>query len=225
MRTIDATALAQFDSPKVAPFLLFEIYLDSGTQYLTDLDRKVLWSTNTYLPFPIEVGEIKYSLSGIIDRFSAGVSNVNRAFSALVMAEEFRGRRLIVRRAVLAANGYDILAPVEVFSGLMDEVGGNIGKRNSVVQVTATTDLAYWQTPLPKRQYQTSCEWAVKGRFKGTECGYAGAGTSCDGQWATCKGYGNQAYFGGFRHIAQLEGTEIFWGKAEPGKVPVRIYY
>ena len=225
MRTIDATTLAQFDSTNPRPFRLFEFYLDSGTQYLTDLDRKVYWNGQMYLPFPIEFGDVKYSLSGIIDRISLGVSNVSRAFSALVMTESFRGRRLIIRRAVLDANGYDILPPVEVFSGLMDEIGGNIGKRNSTIQVTATTDLAYWQTPLPKRQYQGACEWAIKGRFKGTECGYAGAETSCDGQWATCKSYGNQNYFGGFRHISQMEGTEIFWGKAEPGKVPVRIYY
>ena len=34
--------------------------------------------------------------------------------------------------------------------------------------------------------------------FKGAECGYSGAETSCDGTLATCREYGNSERFGGF---------------------------
>jgi len=36
-----------------------------------------------------------------------------------------------------------------------------------------------------------------EGGFKGALCGYAGAGTSCDGTLSTCRNYGNSKRFGG----------------------------
>lgn len=47
------------------------------------------------------------------------------------------------------------------------------------------------------RYWATQCPYA-KGFKDDPRCGYAGAGTSCDGQLATCVAYGNEERWGGF---------------------------
>ncbi len=224
-KTIDPTTQAQLESSTPKPFRLFEFYLDSGTRYYTDTDRKVLWSENFYDPIPIAVGDVKRSATGFVEQVSLSVAGADRVFAGLVMSETFRGRPLTIRRAVFDATGYVVLPVIEVFSGLMDEITGAIEKDTSNVHLTAKTYLEYWQAPLPKRSYQVGCDWAGRGRFKGVECKYAGAATTCDGTWAQCKSYGNQANYGGFRHLPQIEGTPLYWGRVAPGITPVKITF
>lgn len=224
-RTVDSATKAQLESRTPKTLLLFEFYLDVGTQRYTDCDRDITWNGFIYESFPIALGDIKYSATGMIDRVTLGVANVKRTFSALMLSQQFRGRQLIVRRTTFDATGYTITSPFEAFNGLMDEVSGAEQADAASVQITAANELVYWQMPVPGRAYQVGCEWAAKGRFKGVECRFAGVGATCDGTWTQCKTYGNQAHFGGFRHLPMIENTPLYWGKAAPGIKPTRIYY
>jgi phage-related protein len=224
-KVIDSATQAQLESRTPKTLLLFEFYLDVGTQRYTDCDRDITWSGYIYESFPVALGEIKYSATGMIERITLGVSNVSRTFSSLMLSQTFRGRKLVVRRATFDSSGYGLTPSFEVFNGLMDDAGGAEQKDSASVQITAANELAFWQMPVPGRAYQVGCEWASKGRFKGVECRYAGAGITCDGTWSQCKTYANQANFGGFRHLPQIENTPLYWGKAAPGITPTRIYY
>jgi phage-related protein len=52
-------------------------------------------------------------------------------------------------------------------------------------------------TRVPKTRYSSSaCPWARTSRFKGIECGYAGADASCTGTFFDCYGKGNATRWG-----------------------------
>jgi phage-related protein len=200
---------AEASASNLRPFLFFELHLDSGTQYFTDCDREIAWNGHTYEPFPLAMGKTDKTAKGETDRVTISLSNVSREIAALLLSEPFRGKRVVIRRFYLS-DDYTISSPFTIFEGLLDEVSGEEGTDSSVINATVTTDLAFWQRPIPGRIYQATCAWV----FKGTECAYAGAATSCAHTPDACKALNNFPNYGGFRHLPQLETAEIWWGRA-----------
>ena len=212
---IDPAAEAQTKATSTRSVLLFEFYLTAGTQYFTTCDRVLIYSGHSYMPFPLQIGEIKKSAMGLTDDVTVVLSNVSRDIAALMVAETFRGKRAVIYRVFLS-DDYTITTPFIVFDGLVDEVTGKEDKESSVIVATLTTDLAYWQKSLPCRQYQATCSWA----FKSTGCAYVGAETWCNKTWERCKALVNQPRYAGFRHLPKIESTPIWWGKVAPVSTP-----
>lgn len=211
MITIDPNALIQARAAYTRSALLFEFYLDAATQYFTTCDKPLVYNGETYIPYNLQIGEIKKSSMGLTDDVTIVLSNVKREIAELMVAETFRGKRAVIYRVFLSSD-YTITTPFVVFDGLVDEVTGKEDKASSVIVATLTTDLAYWQKSLPCRQYQAGCYLV----FKSAECGYVGAETWCNRTWERCKALSNQVHFPGFRHLPKIESTPIWWGRAAP---------
>lgn len=223
--TINPTTQAEAAASQAKPILLFEFYLTAGTQFFTTCDHLVSQGGNTYYPFPLGISEITKSSVGLSDSVTIVLSNVSREISTLLLSESFRGKRVIIRRTFLLADN-TVAPPFIAFDGLMDVVIGKEEKDTAIIQATCTTDLAYWQKSIPGRQFQATCQ----NEFKDSDCLYAGVETSCNRTWDRCVALSNTNNYTGFRHLPQLENTQIWWGKANPApsasavNPPVRVW-
>lgn len=202
---------ASYSDRETRPFLLLEMYLDAGTERFTNADREVTWGGNTYYSFPFTIGGITRSAQGIVEKIQLSTSNVTREIAALLLAETFRGKRVVLRRSAFKAD-HTLDTVYIVFDGLLDDVSGKEGEKSAEIAVSATSDLAFWQKPIPGRTYKATCHWV----FKSAECGYAGGETLCNKTWDRCTALANTARFTGFRHLPKLETADIWWGKTAP---------
>lgn len=214
--SIDPATLAQAQAAHTTSLLLFEFYLNSGTQFFNTFDRPIVYSGATYEPFPVRIGEIRKSSMGLTDTVTLVITNVSRDIATLMLAETFRGRRVVIRRGFLS-DKYTLTTPFIVYDGLIDGVSGAEEKDTGHITIPLVTDLAYWQKGIPGRQYQATCVNEFKSAVDSEGgCGYVGAETWCNRTWERCKALSNQANFMGFRHIPMLETAEIWWGRVGP---------
>lgn len=74
---------------------------------------------------------------------------------------------------------------------------------------------------LPWRACDTRCTYR---KFKGLQCGYAGAATTCDRSFTTCTALGNQARFGGFRKLPESDPAVVsVTGRSPSGYVDIEF--
>jgi hypothetical protein len=86
-------------------------------------------------------------------------------------------------------------------------VGGWELSEDNKATITIQNEFILWAKKTLRVQ-SSSCPWV----FKGTECTYAGQETWCDQSYPRCKALENSDYFGGFRFLPSITGTEIKWG-------------
>lgn len=101
----------------------------------------------------------------------------------------------------------EIIPPVTTFRGEI----GQWQFDESKVSMTLTNQFAQWNQKTLRMQ-SSSCSWP---QFKGTECGYTGAATSCDRTYARCEQLSNTANFGGERWLPSIEDKEVWWGRTQ----------
>jgi len=183
--------------------------------YLTDKDMDVHYDlgdgagVKQYLSRGIEFEGGQQSLSSKVDSIAFEVDNVSLEFSSYVMNYETRGKGCIIYRAAFD-DSLQVIGHTVLFPGILDRVEIEYGRARFEV----LNSFVAWAMLTPRRHHSATCPWT----FKGTNCGYAGALTSCDKSWTQCTERARTADFGGFRWIQSLESgdKQITWGK-RPG--------
>jgi len=149
----------------------------------------VVFQGNTYTAFPVQIELPKESSKGEIPVISLMVSNVTRVLQGHL--ETLNGglgatvQLIIVNTAHLAEDYAELTMDFEVLSS-----------ECTAQWVTLKCGAA---NPL-RRRYPLNtfiaehCMW----QFKGAECAYTGADTTCDRTITACQGKANTAHFGGF---------------------------
>jgi phage-related protein len=180
--------------------------------YLTDCDQPIVYDGHTFTPAPCTV-------DGLQNDSAAGAGNGGRLMLATggtywqpLLAEIAGGTRtfeVTVWEAWLDVTALPSAAP----------------PANAVRLVAVTrVEAAEWDTEwlaltlgpaaspslgrLPFREYGPSCTYR---RFKGPQCGYSGAETTCDRTIEACTARSNATRFGGFEQINTLDEAVGVW--------------
>lgn len=155
---------------------LAQITTDVQTHYFateeTDFDA------HHYRPWLIIDEPIHYYRSFQANTAALKLQNVDGQLEDLLAAEKFSGAAVILYD-YLTGLGAGWTEVIELIRGVLSERRGN--PRTCGWQIVPKWDPGTVETPL--RTISRDCPW----KFKTNECGYAGAETTCDKTYDTCK--------------------------------------
>lgn len=173
------------------------IVVTGTTLYLAANSDDVSFDGHTYTGDAIEIGALRFNAGGRLEQVDIGLANVDRVLTDHIESNDdyIVGQRVTLRR-VLADHLADTTSQ-QVFPLKVAEA------ESSADQAALILHCAH--DGLETKRFPTSratqrCRWV----FKGLECGYSGATSSCNKRLADCQamnGGSNQARFGGFPHI------------------------
>lgn len=176
---------------------------------VTSNNESVTWDGQTWTPFPFEMDEIVEESKGEVPSIVLRVGNQSRVMEQYIQAYD----------SYCKTNGF---SPITCDLYVVNSK--NLGSATSEVQHTFDlkqigTDAEWasfnlgannpWSRRAPlNRILRNQCRWI----FKGSECGYAGATTTCNKTLTACRavaGGSNSKRFGGFPGVGN-KGVRIY---------------
>lgn len=194
MRDLDQDFRTRKNASENKPIFLYKIHAYNGTDnlFLAEYDVNVTFNGQEYTRFPIKHEFIDENSNGQLSAIRLIVANVNRLFQAYIEAYDLRGKQVDI---------------IQIWADKLDDPSAKMQDTFFIDSYTAdekaiafnlNTKMDVIELQLPARRYlRTHCSW----KFKGTECGYAGAEGSCNRTFQRCKQLANQERFGGFPSI------------------------
>lgn len=177
------------------PIYLYEIINFDGAGAnltLAAYDDDVVFNSKTYLKFPIKHESIGENNAGEIDAVMVRVANVSQFIQSKLETFDFRGKKVLI--TMVFANLLSQSVDCMVHTYYIDSYVANI----EAAEFTCTSKFDLMKLELPARKFwRNHCTW----KFKSTQCGYAGAQTSCNKTFQRCKALANQTRFGGFPSV------------------------
>lgn len=203
MRIVDPAIISQIVSGEIRSFICLYMAVGAGFRYTTcDVD---LWAGGyRYTPRQFEPGTITYSTGKIVDQVTITMDNLDDALTADFVGSTVQGAEVIISTAWLDSNYALIGSPITLFEGTV----GPWQLVDGSIEMTITNQFEQWNRRTFS-QHSSSCRWK---KFKGAQCGYAGAETACNRTYLRCKELGNEANFGGFPYLPSIERPPIWWG-------------
>lgn len=170
---------------------LFEIQMSesSTTLRLANNNEDVTWDDETWQKFTFEAGDVSESTDGQTQSLDILVSNIGRVVQGYIeQTTDGLLNDTVIYRLVHVDYPAEDAAIEETFTilnAVCDEVW-----------VTFTLGMEnFYLRRFPLHAFRrNTCRYEV---FKGTACGYAGASTSCNREFATCISLSNSSRFGG----------------------------
>ncbi len=195
VRTLDSVFVTEKNKAENQPIHLYTIYdYDGGSTnlYFAQYDIDVTFDGQTYTKFPIQHEPISENTSGEIDNVKITVANVSRAIQAYIEAYDWRNKKVDI--TTVFANQ---LSDADVKRVDTYYISSYVAT-DEAVEFTLTSKFNVLSVQLPLRNYMRNyCSW----KFKGTECGYSGAETTCARTKVACKALNNYERFGGFPSV------------------------
>ncbi|MFA5398541.1 MAG: DUF1833 family protein [Methanogenium sp.] len=195
MKTLPAAIILEKNkiATKSAWLILAEITFNDISSTVVRLARNnedVTFESNTYTAFPFEIDTINFE-KGKIPSIVFKVSNITRLIQTYL--ESTNGavgstvRLIVVNSDNLAADLSDLELTYEVVDSSAD-----------VQWISLTLGMpSPFNKRFPLYKYVANhCNWVAQ--FKGVECQYAGAETTCNGTLTRCRELSNSEHFGGF---------------------------
>ena len=183
MRTLSAAFRSEASGDSNAPLELYDMYLDSEVIHLVNYDKNISYFdidgvAQTYTALPVSRQEYERSVENPINSVVVGMANVDKSMSAYLANNDFRGRRLVIRKvfanALTSADDNCI-----IFDGVMDTPAAS----EESVQVNVTDRIGTLFKEVPRRWYQLLCNYKFGDAFcfQGKTSGdmYATANYSC----------------------------------------------
>ncbi len=150
---------AEKEKQQVQVTELYDFVLSTQTLRFTDHHDPIQFfdlgsSPATYTPLAIRREKSESNLDSRVDSIRIVVDNVTKAMSSYIANNEFRGRRLAIRR-VFTNLLSDATYFQSVFDGIMDRP--IIG--NTRAQIEAISRLGFLQRLGPRRMFGLRCGW------------------------------------------------------------------
>lgn len=196
MKTLSSDVKSAKNAPSLKPIFLYVLHAFDGTNnlYLASYDDDVVFDGITYQKFPISHEQTGENSTGAIDQIKVKVSNVNRLIQGYLETYNLKKKRLDI--ILVFADHLDNPANKITETFYIDSYTADQG----CVEFTLSSKLDILDVNIPGRLFvRNYCQW----KFKGTECGYVGALTTCNRLKADCKIRNNYIRFGGFPSIPQ----------------------
>ncbi len=191
----DVNLINELNKQGKKPVFLYTVFNFDGASndlHMAESKDDVVFDSVTYLATPISHDEIGENSQGEVEAVKVSVSNVSRVIQAYLETYDFGGKEVRVRLVFRDRLAY----PDEKFdfTFYIDSYSAN----EKTAEFTLLPKLDVLGISLPARVYSRNyCQW----KFKGTECAYAGAETTCNKTKQRCKEIGNYTRFGGFPSI------------------------
>lgn len=189
--------IAEKNKAENRPIFLYIVHEYDGSNDLrfASYDADVTFDGDLYQKFPITHDAVQDNSQGQIDSVAVSISNVSRLIQAYLELYDWGGKKVTIRQVFADTLG-DVDAKIDhVF--YIDNYSAD--EKNVTFNLTSKMDVM--DIFLPRGVYNRNyCRW----RFKGTECGYAGAETTCNKTKQDCRDNKNNVVrFGGFPSIPQ----------------------
>ena len=144
----------------LGPIEIFDFFLPSQTLHFTNYDKSISFfgptgDAVTYTPFPIQREQKQSSSDMAIDSVVIRAQNVDLAMSAYLATDDFRGRRVVVRKMFpqYTANSGDAVLVVD---GFIEQIAADQQALQCEVVPKALGTL---RAEGPRRWYQVLCNW------------------------------------------------------------------
>ena len=182
-RTLSAGLQAGVDAVQKKPLILLDITIAGTGYHFVNRDTDLTSNAVIYTAFPFTMSELTQSRSGVVGQVTLTLSEITRAGTAWIAANEVRGATVAIK-LVLADLPDD---PVTIFTGLVDSVP-SVTERTFSVIVRNRKDFF---EAIPKSTYAPRCNWLFKpiadaGGYS-TICPFTGSVTSTT--WAASTAY------------------------------------
>jgi len=168
--------------------ILLEVDLETETLYLVRNTEDITFDSQIYTAFPFDLSEISEDSKGEIPKLTIKVSNINRVVQGYLEACKGGVGKEITLKVVHSDN---------LISG--------VAEISETFIIRATTCDEQWcsftcqgeyglQSRRPQQRYMK--DFCML-QFKGCQCAYAGAETTCNKTYTRCLELENQMRFGG----------------------------
>jgi len=196
MKTVIDAFKAQKNAETIRPILLYSIQYDAVSNLWL---RYTSWPTTvnfdgvTYTPFTVSHDVIKEGLAGRVDMVTMRLGNVSREIQAYL--ENYDGLRQ--KKIVIRLVWYDEIGNPNCY--MEDTFYVEDSSSNQAgVELTLAPSLDVLDIKLPRRTFfRGYCLF----QFQGTDCGYAGAESTCNKTLQRCRELNNAERYGGFPGI------------------------
>jgi hypothetical protein len=208
MRIINSDISAELQKEVLRFFAMVEFVFGSATYRYNETEESIYDADgNKYLPRSFTFANIDTTSGMSASQIDIVMDDTDKTFSAILLGEDVRNKvvKLYIGAVTETAGVTDIVTE-EFMRGI---VGGWELSEDNKAKITIQNEFILWAKKTLRIQ-SSSCPWV----FKGTECTYAGQETWCDQSYPRCKALANSDYFGGFRFLPSITGTEIKWGGA-----------
>jgi len=192
------------ESESLTYFFLLELQFNN-TLRITDCDIPIIYDSETFTPREFKFGDISGSVALAVENIDIEIDDTDQALTAIVLNEDVRNKWAILYVGAIDSDG---TVTVQEFSRGI--IGGWELYDDNIIKLGITNELVLWNKR-PLRIQMSSCPWV----FKGTECGYSGAATSCDQTYQRCVVLANTDNFGGDRFLNSLIVKELWWGRTQ----------
>ena len=124
MRTLSQVVKTAASGDQIQPREIYDVFLDSSTLHFAQSPEDIAFfdldgTPVTYTAMPIEREPAKAGSDLSINTIVVRVANVDRAMSTYLVNNDFRGRRLVIRKIFLGVSATSGDA-VRIFDGVMD---------------------------------------------------------------------------------------------------------
>lgn len=160
-KELSSYILGELNAQQKRPVLLFELQLSTTIRFVAGKDS-VTFNSFNYGAKTIEVTKVEQLLEGQIGRITVKFDNILKDMSGYMYNEDFKGKKLIIKRVYLDANGNAGSTYNEFFNGYIEKFE-DVSNRWLIIKATKSG-------PLSKKvlniKYQRMCPWV----FGGAEC-------------------------------------------------------
>ena len=180
-KSLPAQVLSQINADNQRPILIVELYLDSGTLRFSTTKGNIIFPTGgstTFTAKAMEVSNIIQGAEGQIGRVSVKFDNVSGDMTGYLDAEDFYGKKLVIKRIYVDALG-DVSYYNELFRGFCEEVS-EVDRYSMTVPATSGKAL---QHRVLQRIFQKRCN-RIFGDAVCNQDGYAVVSSTTPGLWA-----------------------------------------
>ena len=195
MQNLDAVSKVEKNAPLSKPVFVYTIndYDGLGNHlHFAEYDADIIYDGVTYTKFPIKHEFTSENTQNQIDGVVVSVSNVSRLIEAYLMNYNLRGKRVDI--IMIWMDHLDDADAHKTQSYFIDTYTAT----EEAVSFNLTSKFDLMDVALPGR---TCLRNYCSSVFKSTECGYAGAETTCNKTLQKCRELSNQVRFGGFPSV------------------------
>lgn len=188
MKTLSTAFRATASGDSNQPVELYDLYLDKEVISIVNYSQNVNFydidgNLRTYVAIPVSRDIYERNVENPINSISLGIANVDRSMSAYLAVNEFRGRRVVIRKVfadqLTSTGDYAI-----IFDGVMDTPSAS----EEAIQINAVDRIGSLNKEAPRLWFQLLCnrkfgdagcfQGRTSGDMYGTVTGVCDAGTT-----------------------------------------------